>query len=130
MRETGRIVLEVGHSVLSQNGRRVVIRIEADREQMRFVQVVRVPGEVFMDLRKRGAQPRTKRGQWTTRINKGDKYGLSLQIRKMKLLAILVDQLEIRDLLAGFQLMWRSRALACTAVGHPDVVQPEVAAVA
>src|ERR1051325_8750961 len=124
MRETGRIVLEVGHSVLSQHGRGVVIRIEADREQMRFVQIVRVPGEVFMDLRKRGAQPRTERREWTTRINKRDEYGLSLQIRKVKLLAILVDQLEIRNFLAGFQLMWRSRALACAAVGHPNVVQP------
>src|SRR2546423_11682961 len=129
MRETGRIVLEVGHSVLSQHSRRVVIRIEADREQMRFVQVVRVPGEVFMDLRKRGAQPRTERGEWTTRINKGDKYGLSLQIRKVKLLAILVDQLEIRDVLAGFHLFWRSTARSCAGVRNPDAIPPEGAAV-
>src|SRR5256885_16673193 len=113
MRETGRIVLEVGHPILSQHGRRVVIRIEADREQMRFVQVVRVLGEVFMDLRKRCAQPRTECGEWTTRINKGDEYGLSFQIRKVKLLAILVDQLEIRDSLAGFQLMRRGRVRSC-----------------
>src|ERR1051326_3268261 len=86
--------------------------------------------QILVDLRKLGAQSRAEGRQRAASVDECHKDSLALQIGQMELLAVLISQLEIGDLLAGLQRVGRSGSFSRTAVGNADIVQPVVASIA
>src|SRR5207253_8691947 len=96
------IAARMGCAVTAEHFRRVIVRIEADRKQMRLIVSLGLLLQSLID----GGEVVTHQGALiglkTTGVDESQQERLAAILRQMNSFAILIDEAKVRNLGAGF----------------------------
>ena len=99
--ERGILASGAGEAVGSQNLGRVVGGIEADAEQVSFAVASGIGAKLAVDGGELVADARAEVGERAAGVDEGEEQSLAAILMQGDVLAVLVDELEIGDVVSG-----------------------------
>ena len=124
----GKAGIDTSHvmlAVAAQDRGLVVLRIDADAEQLRLAERLRIFLQLLHDLAEVVAHTYAIVGKRTTRVDEGEQQRFAAKLMEVDGLATLVDQREVGHLVAGLRNTQRrgSVAFRVAGPGEADVLQ-------